>query len=365
MEGIPTVLACVNLLSETVSSLPLKVYRSAGDGSRDEAGDHPLARVLRSPNERMNGVELREWLMRSLLLTGNGYCRAVWDSRGALQALIPIMPGSVSPHSLPNGRLAYDVASDAGGRQRLLQDEVLHIRYLSSDGVTGRSPIAVAAETMGVALAEQRHAAAFYNNRARPDLVLASKVPITAEQASDAREAWQKLYGGPHHAYRPAVIPFDLDVKTISMSHSDAEFIAGRRLTSEQICAIFNVPPPLVANLERATFANVSELMKGFVRLSVRPWLVRLEQAIMDQLVSDAARSSLTVEHVVEGLLRADTEQRYRSYALGRQWGWLSINDIRRLENMPPVAGGETYLQPLNMADAAGEGEVDDLQPSG
>ena len=186
-EGLPVVHACVSLIAETVSTLPLKLYRARPDGGREEAPNHPLARVLREPNPRMTGTELREMLMRCLLLHGNAYCRISWDGRGAITGLEPLAPGAVMPLRLANGRLAYDVTGRRRHQERLLADEVLHLRHMSRDGVLGRSPLRVAAEAIDLALAEQSYAGAFYANSARPDVVLAAKGPITAEQASEAR----------------------------------------------------------------------------------------------------------------------------------------------------------------------------------
>ena len=350
LEGLPTVHACVQLIAETTATLPLKLYRPRPDGGREEAPAHPLARVLAQPNARMTGAELREVLMRSLLLHGNAYARVAWDGRGAITGLEPLPPGAVTVLRLAGGRLAYDVGLDRR-RERLLADDVLHLRHLSRDGVLGRSPLTVAREALELALAEQTYAQSFYANSARPDVILTSKVPITAEQASEARSRWEELYRGATRAFRPALLPFDLDLKTLQPSHADQQFIESRRLSNEDVCRIFGVPPPAVHILDRATFSNVSEQMRSLVRLTLRPWLVRLEQALAQQLLSaDARAQGYVLEHTVEGLLRGSTEERFAAYATARQWGWLSVNEVRALENLPPIPGGDAHLEPLNMA---------------
>lgn len=352
-EGLPTVHACVQLIAETTATLPLKLYRTRPDGgAREEARGHPLAGVLAQPNPRMTGAELREGLMRSLLLTGNAYARVLWDGRGAITGLEPLPPAAVTPVRLSGGRLAYDVGLHRG-QERLLADDVLHLRHMSLDGVLGRSPLQVAREALDLALAEQTYAGAFYANSARPDVVLVSKVPMTGEQVAEARNRWEELYRGPRQAFRPAVLNADVEVKTLQPSHADQQFIEARRLSNEDVCRIFNVPPPAVHILDRATFSNISEQMRALVRLTLRPWLVRLEQAFAAQLLSaDARAQGYVLEHVVEGLLRAETAERYAAYATARQWGWLSTNEIRALENLPPVEGGDVHLQPLNMQPA-------------
>lgn len=357
-EGLPAVLCAVELLASTTAALPLKVYRSKPDGGREEVSLHPLAQVLRRPNPSMGGGELREWLIRSLLLHGDAIAEAVWDGRGALQALWPIAPGACQVRRLPTGRLIYDVTGSGGGVRRLLQDEVLHIRHSSVDGITGRSPLRVAAESVGLALAERDYATSFYAHSARPDVALVSKMPITADQTRAVRDAWERLHAGAQRAFRPAVIPHDMEIKTLSLSNQDAQFVESRRLTVEDVARIFNISPPLLHDLSHGTYANVAELTRSFYKLTLLPWLRRLEEAIREQLVSDAMRESLIVEHTVEGLLRGNTPERYQAYALARQWGWLSANDIRALENLPPIAGGDAYLSPLNMTPAGGEGEV-------
>lgn len=351
LEGLPVVMACVQLIAETTATLPLKLYRPRPDGGREEAPAHPLARVLAQPNARMTGAELRELLMRSLLLHGNAYCRVSWDGRGALTALEPLPPGAVTVIKLANGRLAYDVTGDRGGRVRLLADEVLHLRHLSRDGVLGRSPLQVAREALDLALAQQTYAASFYENSARPDVILVAKVPLSAEQAMETRNRWEELYRGAARAFRPALLPADMDLKTLQPSHADQEFIASRKLSNEDICRLYNIPPPCIGILDHASFANITEQMRALVRLTLRPWLVRLEQALAAQLLSaDARAQGFVLEHVVEGLLRGSTEERYAAYAVARQWGWLSVNEVRALENLPPIPGGDAHLQPMNMA---------------
>jgi HK97 family phage portal protein len=354
VEGIAVAQVCITLIAETCASLPLKVYRRDDDG-RQEAPDHPLARVLRQPNGWQTAMGQ---MVAAMLTHGNAYSRITLDGRGAVAALVPLQPEAVNPVRLVNGSIAYDVTAPRG-RERLLADEVLHFRWRSKDGVRGLSPIQIARETFGNALAEVEFQGSMWRNGARPSAVLQHPGRLGAEAHERLKTSFVQNFGGTWNAGRVLVCEEGMKLEPWSLSAKDAEFIAARKLTAEDVCRAFNVPPPVAHILDHATYSNISEQLKSFVRLTIRPWLVRLEQTITNKLLSEAGRRQFFIEHSVEGLLRADTKDRYEAYRTGREWGWLSPNDIRKLENMPPISSGDIYTSPLNMAPLGSGGTSD------
>ncbi|MFQ5509483.1 MAG: phage portal protein [Leptospirillia bacterium] len=348
--GIPAVHACVQLIAETAASLPLAPFRRSEDEGREVDRLHPLYRVL---HERANSVqtalEFREQFVASCLLTGNGYALKEIDGRGAVVALTPMHPDHVRPVKLVNGRVRYEVTPERGGTERYVQEEVLHLRYRSRDGFTGLSPITIARETIGVALAQQQHEGALYRNGVRPSGALKHPGTLGMEAASTLRESFQDAFSGPSNAGKVLVLEEGMDFSPLSMSQRDAEFVESRKLTLEDIARIFRVPPPAIGILDRATYSNVTEQSRALVMYTLRPWLVRIEQAMNGSLLTTEGHRSHFIEHNAEGLLRGNQKERFEAYRIGREWGWMSTNEIRRVENMGAIGSeGDTYRQPMN-----------------
>ena len=347
--GIPAVHACVQLIAETVASLPLTVYRRTVDGGREIAQDHPLQPVLHDQaNSVQTAMEFREQLVASVLLTGNGYARIEIDGQGSVSALLALHPSYVQVERLPTGRLRYKHQPPSGGTEVLLQDEVLHIRYRSADGITGLSPLSIAREAIGIALSHQSTERALYRNGVRLSGVITH--PGNVKDKESLKRQWETLYSGAASGYRTAILEQGMKFESISMSLEDAQFVESRRLNIEDIARIFRVPPPSIGILDKATYSNITEQSRSLVMHTLRPWLVRIEQAMNMALLSAAARQVYFIEHNFEGLLRGSQKERFDAYAVGRQWGWMSANEIRRKENMPPVSGGDDYLSPMNMS---------------
>ncbi len=350
--GIPTVFACVQLISETVASLPLNLYRRADDGSRVIEHGHPLQIVLHDQaNQIQTALEFREQLCASVLLTGNGFAQIVSDGAGRIVELLPMNPGSVQVEQLVNGRLRYKHSRPDGRTEVLIQDEVLHVKFRTTNGITGLSPVSVAREALGIAVSHQDTESALYKNGARLAGVLTH--PGAVEDKEQLRKDWERLYSGSASAYRTAVLEKGLEFKPIAMSMEDAQFIESRKLNQEEIARIFRVPPPAIGILTDATYSNVTELGVWLLKYTLRPWMVRIEQAINSSLLP--AGSPLFVEHNAEGLLRGSLKERAEAYQSARQSGWMSANEIRRKENLPPVEGGDKFLEPLNMQNAANQ----------
>ena len=348
-ESISAVYAAVAAISESVGSLPLDVYRRTDDG-RDKARTHPLYSLLHdAPNDWQTALEFREQLQRHILLRGNGFARIRWSGAGRVQSLEPIHPDSVSiMRSSASERLVYEYTDRHGKLQRLTADEMLHIRYHTEDGVLGRSPIQVARDTVGLALAERTHGERMFANGTKLSGVIETQPGTTKQQAGDIRESWAAGQGGVSNHGKTAVLPQGATFKTVSMTLEDSEWIEARRLSVEEVARLFRVPPVLIGDLREANYSNAVELGRYFVTHTLRRHLVAWEQAINRTLLG----SGFFAEHNVEGLLRGDSLNRAQFYQRGIEDRWLLPSEVRRMENLPTVEGIDD-VQPAKTQDPA------------
>lgn len=346
---VNTVHACVSLISKTIASLPLYVYREDGD-SKTPARDHPLwAALHNAPNARMTSFTWREIQMAHLLLWGNAYSHIQRDA-GAVH-LVPLMPWDVTPR-LVAGSIVYDVKSNHGDARRVLSDDMVHVVGLGFDGVCGCSPITEFARNwLGVAIASDQHAARTFANGARPGGVLEHPGRLGPDAAARLRDQWTTAYGGSANAGKTAVLEEGMKFHPVTMTSEDAQLLESRKFSVEQIATAFGVPPHKVGSLERATFSNIEHQAIEFVTDCIRPWVVRIEQELSRKLT--LAEDGIAIEFKLDGLLRGDVKSRFEAYAIGRQNGWLSANDVRRLENLNPIENGDQYLVPVNMTTPA------------
>ena len=347
---VAAVYGCVRVISETVASLPLHIYRRT-DRGKERANTHPLYRLLHdTPNPWQTAMEFREMMQAHLCLRGNAYAYINWVGPSIVSELIPIHPDRVTVKQRPDMSLVYEVRNAGGATTEFAAEDIFHIRGLSSDGISGRSVLDDARETVGVAISTQEYAGRFYANDATPSLAVTLQTKLSPEARQRFVNSWQETFGGSRNARRTVVLEEGAKVEPIAMTFDDAQFLETRKFQRSEIAGIFRVPPHMIGDLERATFGNIEHQSIDFVTHCIRPWLVRWEQALSRALFT--APGFYFPEHAVEGLLRGDVKSRYDAYAIGRLNGWLSANDIRALENMNPINGGDVYLQPLNMAPA-------------
>ncbi len=334
--------ACVRVLSETVASLPLHVYRRMAKG-KERAPEHTLYGILHdAPNPDMSSFTFREALMANALLWGNAYAR-IERARGKVTALVPLMPDRVQPERDQAGKLRYRLD---GGDTFLSPANVLHVPGLGFDGAAGYPPIRAARQAVGLALAAQEFGARFFGNGSRPGGVIESPKQLDDTAVERLRAAWQALHGGPANAHKVAVLEDGVTFKPIAVNPDEAQFLETRQFQVAEVCRVFRVPPHLIADLSRSTYSNIEHQSLEFVVHSVRPWLVRWEAELNRKLF---AGTEYFAEFLVDGLLRGDVRARYQAYAIGRQNGWLSANDIREMENLNPIEGGDEYLTPANL----------------
>ena len=361
------VYSCVRILSEAVAGLPLHFYRYTEDGGKEKAADHPLYFLLHDePNPEMTSFVFRETLMTHLLLWGNAYSQIIRNGKGEVIALYPLMPDRMNVERDSKGQLYYeytvsmdDAPTVKGSTVVLPPTEVLHIPGLGFDGLVGYSPIAMAKNAIGMAIACEEYGAKFFANGAQPSGVL--EHPGTLKDPSRVRESWQSTFGGSHNANKVAVLEEGMKYTPISISPEQAQFLETRKFQINEIARIFRVPPHMVGDLEKSSFSNIEQQSLEFVKYTLDPWVSRWEQSMARSLLTPEEKKQYFVKFNVDGLLRGDYQSRMNGYAVGRQNGWMSANDIRELENfdrIPEELGGDLYLingnmMPLSMSGAA------------
>jgi HK97 family phage portal protein len=340
------VYACVRILAETIASLPLHIYKYT-DSGKEKAIDHQLYYLLHDePNPEMTSFVFRETLMSHLLLWGNAYAQIIRDGRGRVLALYPLLPDRMTVDRTTDGKLYYEYRKDSG-YVILRPEDVLHIPGLGFDGLVGYSPIAMAKNAIGMAIATEEYGGKFFANGASPGGVL--EHPGVVKDPARIRESWNAVYQGSGNAHRVAVLEEGMKFQPIGIPPEQAQFLETRKFQTEEICRIFRVPPHLVANLDKATFSNIEHQSISFVVHTIRPWLVRLEQGMNKALLSPSEKGQYFVGFVVDGLLRGDYASRMQGYAIGIQNGFLSPNDVRALENMNTIEHGDIYAMNGNM----------------
>ena len=359
------VYSCVRILAEAVAGLPLHVYRYNADGGKEKAIDHPLYLLLHDePNPEMSSFVFRETLMTHLLLWGNAYAQIIRNGKNQVVALYPLMPNKMSVDRDENGKLYYTYyrGSDEAIRDRqyavkLQPSDVLHIPGLGFDGLVGYSPIAMAKNAIGMAIACEEYGAKFFANGAAPGGVL--EHPGTIKDPARVRESWQSTFGGSSNANKIAVLEEGMKYTPIGISPEQAQFLETRKFQINEIARIFRVPPHMVGDLEKSSFSNIEQQSLEFVKYTLDPWIVRWEQSIMRSLLLQSEKKDYFVKFNLEGLLRGDYQSRMNGYAIARQNGWMSANDIRELENqdrIPTEEGGDLYLINGNMLPMANAG---------
>lgn len=368
------VYSCVRILAEAVAGLPLHLYRYKEDGGKERAIDNNLYHLLHDePNKEMSSFIFRETLMTHLLLWGNAYAQIIRNGKGEVVALYPLMPNKMQVDRDENGELCYiytrssdEAKTMEGVTVYLTPRDVLHIPGLGFDGLVGYSPIAMAKNAIGLAIATEEYGAKFFANGAAPSGVL--EHPGTIKDPSRLRENWNSTFGGSANSGKVAVLEEGMKYTPISISPEQAQFLETRKFQIDEIARIFRVPPHMVGDLEKSSFSNIEQQSLEFVKYTLDPWVIRWEQSLSRALLNEDEKRKYFFKFNLEGLLRGDYESRMSGYAVARQNGWMTANDIRELENMDKISaedGGDLYLingnmLPLNKAGAYANIEKED-----
>lgn len=359
------VYSCVRILAEAIAGLPLHLYRYGEDGSKEKALDHPLYALLHDePNPEMTSFVFRETLMTHLLLWGNAYAQIIRNGKGEVVALYPLMPNRMTVDRDEQGQLYYeyrttqdDAHTMKGSVVRLSPRDVLHVPGLGFDGLVGYSPIAMAKNAIGLAIATEEYGSKFFANGATPGGIL--EHPGVVKDPERVRESWNSAFGGSANANKVAVLEEGMKYTPISISPEQAQFLETRKFQIDEIARIFRVPPHMIGDLEKSSFSNIEQQSLEFVKYTLDPWVCRWEQSMQRALLKPDEKTLYFLKFNVDGLLRGDYQSRMNGYAVGRQNGWMSANDIRELENLDRIAkedGGDLYLVNGNMVPLVSAG---------
>lgn len=348
------VYACVRILAEAVASLPLHVYEYQDDGGKKLVHDHPLYYLLHDePNPEMTSFVFRETLMSHLLIWGNAYAQIIRDGAGRVLGLYPLLPDKMEVQRDDKGNIYYVYSRNSDenptfkeyGNIKLKAEDVLHIPGLGFDGLIGYSPIAMAKNAVGMTLACEEYGASFFANGANPGGVL--EHPGVLKDPSKVRESWNSVYRGVNNAHKIAVLEEGMKYQQIGIPPEEAQFLETRKFQINEIARLYRIPPHMVGDLDKSSFSNIEQQSLEFVKYTLDPWVIRWEQSLQRSLLLPGEKGKYFIKLNVDGLLRGDYQSRMNGYAVGRQNGWFSANDIREMENMnqiPDEEGGNLYL---------------------
>lgn len=359
------VYAAVRILAESVASLPLFIYKRLPNGGKERAKKHPLFFLLHDePNIQQDSFQFREMMMGHLLLRGNAYAKIIINGKGDIKSLVPLNPDKMRVTVNEKGNIVY-VYQAQKGEEKYLQDEIFHVKGLSSDGLVGLSPIDLARNSIGLGMDAEGYGATFFSNNASPGGILSHPGKIGDAGAELIKKSWQEKFSGKANQHKVAVLEEGMKWEAIGLKNTDSQFLETRKFQVTEIARIFRVPPHMIGDLDKATFSNIEQQSLEFVIFSLRPWLVRWESAIKRALFLDEEKEDYFAEFLVDGLLRGDIGSRYSAYAVGRQNGWLSVDEIREFENLNPLPDdtGKIYLEPLNMRPVGEEVEEPIQEP--
>jgi len=353
------VFACATLLADVMSSLPLFVYRRLTPRGKERATEHPLYRLLHDqPNPEIASFQWRHTKQLHLGLWGNCYSEIEFNGAGRPMALWPLTPWRVTPErGETRGELVYRVKLPDGGEAKLAAPQVLHIPWVSLNGLVGLSPIGLAREAVGLGLAAEEFGSRFFGNDARPGAVLTHPGSLSDPAYQRLKEEYSAAHKGLKQSHRMAILEEGMDIKAIGIPPEDAQFLETRQFQTAEIARFYRVPPHMIGDVERATSwgTGIEAQSIGFAMYTIVPWASRWEQTLALKLLPGRERAEFFIKFLLEGLLRGDFKTRHEGYALGRQWGWYSANDVNEMEDRNPIPqGGDEYLVPLNMVPAAG-----------
>lgn len=342
---MPAVWRAVNLIGGTCASLPLKAYKLNGTG-RTPMPSGQAVDLLNRPHPDLTSFEMWEQVFSHLLLWGNAYLLVLRNQMGAVAELWPLHPSRVVAGRATDGTKVYVV--DQNQQSPKTDREILHIPGFGYDGVTGISPIRLARQGIGVALAAEEYGARLFGSGSLASGILQTEQRLTQEQADALKARWKDKNSGLKSSHDTVVLDNGAKFQQLTIPPQDAQFLESRRFQVIEIARIYGIPPHMLMDVEKSTSwgTGIEQQGIGFVVYTLRPWLTRVEQRVSRLLQP----GNVYARYSVEGLLRGDVQTRYGSYATARQWGWLSVNEIRALEEMDPVEGGDELLQPLNMA---------------
>ena len=343
---LSAVFGAVRVISETIASLPWEVKQDAGDSTRS-ASAHPINKLIHHPNGMMTDFNFREVCQAHLCLHGNAFIAIRRNEAGQPVKLIPVHPDRVEVKVYKDEKF-YTIDQ---GKETFDDTEMIHILGLSFDGIIGKSVIEAARESIGLGLAADQFGGSFFGNGANVSAILTHPGRLSDEAYKRLMASWARRYSGLDNAHKTAILEEGMNLQKVSISPQESQFLETRKFGVEDIARFFRIPLAYLGSLENSsTRANIEEQGIQFQRNTVLPWVNRWEAEFNRKLFP--GQEDYFIRMNMDGLLRGDISSRYSSYAVARQWGWMSVNDIRKHESLEPIDGGDIYLQPMNMVEA-------------
>ena len=342
----PAVFACVRVISEDTASIPIKVYSKKSEMERDTISGHPVSKLFqKTPNPEMTPFTFKETMTAHVLLYGNAYAEIERDNSGTPIALWILLPERIQV-KIADGRVVYEYQT--GSKTIVLESgNVFHLKGLGHDGILGYSPIAYARETIGISAAMERSGAKFFSNSCRLSGILSHPAKLSEDASKRLREGWRSMFSGNENVGGTAILEEGMKWEQLSVPHSDAQWLEARQYALQDVARIYRVPPHLIGDLSRSSFSNIESQQIAYMQQTLMPWLRRWEQEINRKLIA-TNDNSVYAEFLAEEVLRGNTSERYDAYKSARETGWMSVNEIRKRENLNAVEGGDIYIQPLN-----------------
>lgn len=347
---IAAVYACVKVIAETIASLPLHVFRETEDGRERARGDPRDALLSKSPSPMQTSFCWRELMMAHTLLWGNHYSNIIFNASGRPVEIVPLMPWAVFPRRLENREIVYRALLQNGEFEDIPAREIIHIPGLGFDGVKGMSPIQTVKNALGVAKAAEEFGSRFFGNDARPGVVVEIPGDPGPEAIERLRAQIKEKHGGLGKSHNFMIAPGGMKLHEVGVPPEDAQFLETRKFQVSEIARIYRCPPHMIGDLDKATFSNIENQDIGFAKHTIRPCAVRIEQELDRKLLGKGFHA----EFNLDGLQRGDFKTRMEGYGIGIQNGFMAVNEVRRLENLPPVEGGDELFRPLNMGEIDG-----------
>ena len=346
--------SATRIISGTIAALPFMVYRRIADNNKERAFNHPVYQLLHTrPNEFMDAITFMETRQAHVLTYGNGYAEIQRDGGGKPIALWPLLPNRTARKLSDEGVPFYEITQAKGPTVQLPDYNVLHIKGLGFDGYTGYNVVTYQKEAIGYGIGVKEYGARFFGNDANPGGVLEHPEALGDKAYAHLMATWEKQHQGLSKAHRLAILEEGMKWTSVGVSPEQAQALEVQKYTVDDCARIFNIPPHKIASLERATFSNIEELNIDFVTQTMLYWFRKWEEECDYKLFMPGERNKYFCEILAEGLLRGNKKSRYEGYNIGRNAGFLSVNDIRRLENMNTIGDqGDIYLEPLNMQEA-------------
>jgi HK97 family phage portal protein len=345
----PAVAVSIKVISESVAQLPFNVFFEGPDGSKEVVKSNPAHKLLSThgkPNNRHTSFEFRRLMTRQVALCGNAYALKQ-KVGGTLDGLVFIHPRRVTVEESASGELMYKVAAKDGRQLVYGQDDIFHLRGETDDGVTGIDPIQQNAESIALALAQDRFAGKMFSNGVKPSGVIEFPHTFKDEAAyKRLKESFEAAFSGADNAHKAIILENGAKWNSVSMTLEDAQLLDSRKLQRSIVASLFRIPPHMIGDLDKSTFSNIENLARQFVDYALMPWLDMWQQAIEQQLFTRSQQVSHIAKFNVSGLLRGDAKTRSDLYASAIIHQWMSPNEVREKEDMNPREGGDEFINP-------------------